>query len=182
VGTPRDLIALGAIACAWGCADIRPHDPDDPGASGAADAAAGEPDQEATPPSVVPRPDAGATDTGGNAGADAGTAEQAGVRPTIRSTYTLDEEWVYIEWDIVEGVTEYSQFAVTDEGPFAYRLASGAADRGDFLYDYFHRDDICAAFAAGTAAGPHEVWVQIWPGEDSSLAESADTPGTITCP
>ena len=178
MGTPWTQAALAATLCI-ACTDIKPADPDEP-ETGAADAA-GEPDQEESPPSVVPRPDGGAVATGD---VDAGAPQAAdGVRPTIRSTYTLDEEWVYIEWDIVADVTEYSQFAVTDEGPFAYRLASGAADRGDFLYDYFHRDVICSQFPdAASASGPHEIWVQIWPGEDSARAESADTPGTITCP
>lgn len=161
------------------CTEIRPADPDGP-EPGAADAAAAADDEE-RPPAVIPRPDGGAVVAGDP---DAAPAEEvAGVRPTIRSTYTLDEEWVYIEWDHVDDVTQYSQFAVTDDGPYAYRLASGATDRGDFVYDYFHRDTICATFPdLAAAAGPHEIWVQIWPGEDSARAESADTPGTITCP
>ena len=178
MGTPRVLAALAATLCI-ACTDIKPADPDEPETGAADAAAAGE--QEESPPAVIPRPDGGAV---ADEGADAAPAAEAdGTRPTIRSTYTLDEEWVYVEWEIVDGVTEYSQFAVTDDGPYAYRLATGATDRGDFVYDYFHRDTICATFPDAMAAtGPHEVWVQIWPGEDSARAESADTPGTITCP
>src|SRR5690242_2446746 len=103
MGTPRVLAALAATLCI-ACTDIKPADPDDPEVGAADAAAAGDPEE--SPPSVVPRPDGGAVaentpDGGAPAAAD-------GVHPTIRSTYTLDEEWVYIEWDIVPGVTEYS--------------------------------------------------------------------------
>jgi hypothetical protein len=180
VGTPGNLVAALAMVCA-ACADIGPRDADDPDPSGASDAADAGADREGAPPSVVPRPDGGPAAEASDAAPVA--AEPDGVHPTIRSTYALDQEWVYLEWDIVDGTTEYTQFCITDDGPYVYRLEAGAADRGDFLYTYFHRTDICAAFAdAGAAAGTHTIWTQVWPGDDSSRAESADTSGTITCP
>lgn len=175
---PRILLAGVATLCI-ACADIGGRDPADPGTA-LADAGAGEPDREDSPPSVIPRPDGGTVATDPDGGPAAGPD---GVHPTIRSTYALDEEWVYLEWDIVEAVTEYTLFAVTDDGPYVVKVEAGASDRGDFLYTYFHRDVICATFEnAAAAAGAHAVWTQVWPGDDSSRAQSADTSGTITCP
>lgn len=65
-------------------------------------------------------------------------------------------------------------------GSFASKVDAGAADRGPFLYTYFHRSELCDG--AGTPAGEHAIWVQIWAGDDPNRAVTADAGGTIVGP
>lgn len=171
LGYGRAFIVLCSLATA--CADIGGRDGLEVEA-----ADAGQPGEDAAP-AVVPRPDSGPL----SPGADAAPAVELGVIPSIRAAYTVDTDWIYVEWDIVDGETEYSQFCVTDDGPYAYKLEPGASDRGDFRYTYFHRNTLCDELtAAGKGGGTHTFWVQIWPGDDSARAQSSDVTGSLTCP
>lgn len=122
-------------------------------------------------------------DTGAVAGITATTWQSEtprGVReaPIIRAAYMVDADWLYVEWDPMLDTELYTIFAATKAGPYERKVEAGATDRGPFRYTYFRRSEICAA----APSGQHELWVQIWPGDDSSRAVSADVAGTITCP
>ena len=92
----------------------------------------------------------------------------------------FDGTWYYTEWTPVSYASDYVQFVIGDYSGgrrWLYRRNAGATDRGDYVYQYYHRNEICGALGAGT----FELSAQIWPGSLSSLSNSSDRVGTITC-
>lgn len=103
-------------------------------------------------------------------------------RPRVRQA-SFDGTWFYLEWDIVDDTSTYTQFVIGDNSSgrkSLYRDSPGATDRGNYVYQYYHRNDICEAFGPGR----FDLSAQIWPDSDSSRAEDATvisgTP-TIVC-
>lgn len=106
-----------------------------------------------------------------------------GTRPTIRHA-SFDGDWFYLEWEPVVDANRYIQFVIGDNSngrKFLFVENEGATDRGDYVYQYYHRNGICEAFGAGS----FKLTAQVWPNDDSSRAEDAHTihnQQTITCP
>jgi hypothetical protein len=101
-------------------------------------------------------------------------------RPTIGSA-TFDGTWFYLQWNPVPGAIDYTQFVIGTKGgtqKWLHRLSGGASDRGSYLYEYYHRNDICAALGTGTFSLSAQVWTE----DDPALATATGTIGTITCP
>lgn len=93
---------------------------------------------------------------------------------------SFDGDWYYTEWTPVSYASNYVQFVIGDSGVdqrWLYRYGSGASNRGDFLYEYYHKNDICAALGAGT----YELSAQVWPEFTSELGSTSERVGTITC-
>ena len=104
--------------------------------------------------------------------------------PEIRQT-SFDGDWFYLEWEEVNGVNDYTQFivGVDPQNNWKWQMVvnPGADDRGDFLYQYYHRNGLCAAMGSGT----FDLFAQIWPDSDSSRAvtsEFVSGQSSITCP
>ncbi|MFT7561505.1 MAG: hypothetical protein ACI93R_003432 [Flavobacteriales bacterium] len=92
----------------------------------------------------------------------------------------FDGTWYYTEWTAVSYASDYVQFVVGDYSGgkrWLYRRNAGATNRGDYVYQYYHRDAICDALGVGT----FELYAQVWPGSISSLGDSFGNAGTITC-
>jgi predicted Zn-dependent protease len=95
---------------------------------------------------------------------------------------SFDGTWFYTEWTPVSYADDYTQFVIGDYSDgrrWLYRYNSGATDRGDYVYQYYHRDDICDALVK---SGIYELSAQVWPGSESSLGDSSKSAGHITCP
>ena len=92
----------------------------------------------------------------------------------------FDGTWYYTEWTPVSYATDYVQFVIGDYNGgrrWLYRRNTGATDRGNYVYQYYHRNEICNALGSGT----FELSAQIWPGSLSQLSDSSDRVGTISC-
>ncbi len=105
-------------------------------------------------------------------------------KPEIRFV-SFDGTWMYAEWENVSDATSYIQFAIGDSTTvgrkFQFVENSGATDRGDFVYQYYHRNGLCDAFGAGT----FDLSVQVWPNSDSNRAADDSVfegQQSITCP
>lgn len=94
-----------------------------------------------------------------------------------------DSNWFYMEWEIYNGATDYQQFVVgypNNGGPRKWisRFSSGGTGRGNYVYEYYHKNEICAAFGSGTFAVDGEVWA----GSDFSTSTVKRNVGNVTCP
>ncbi|MFT7561506.1 MAG: hypothetical protein ACI93R_003433 [Flavobacteriales bacterium] len=92
----------------------------------------------------------------------------------------FDGTWYYTEWTPVSYASDYTQFVVGDYRggrSWLFQLNAGATNIGDYVYQYYHRDEICETLGAGT----FRLSAQIWPGSISSLGDSSGRVGTITC-
>ena len=154
----RQAYLLATLAMSWaGCSEI----------------GSGDGPKEDTADAAVQR-------DGSTSGTPDAAPASSGDRPTIRASYTLTD-WVYLEWDIVDDATSYTQLVITDVGPSAKKVGPGSNDRGEFRYIYFHRTEVCAVIADEPAAA-HSLRVKVMPATDEARAEMADTEGTLNCP
>jgi hypothetical protein len=98
----------------------------------------------------------------------------------VEILYTsFDGEWFYNEWTPVSYADEYVQFVVgtsSDAHRWLYRFNSGAT-RGDYLYQYYHRNDICEALGEGT----YTLSAEVWPEYLNELKGLSEAVGSITC-
>jgi hypothetical protein len=92
----------------------------------------------------------------------------------------FDGNWFYTEWTPVSYASEYSQFVIGDFNGgrrSLNRTNSGASDRGNFLYQYYSKSEICQAFGTGT----FDLSAQIQPLSFPDLSDSSERVGSITC-
>jgi hypothetical protein len=98
----------------------------------------------------------------------------------VEILYTsFDGDWYLTEWTPVSYADNYVQFVVgtsSDARRSLYRFNSGAT-RGDYLYQYYHRNVICEALGEGT----YELSAEVWPEYINELRGSSETVGSITC-
>lgn len=94
----------------------------------------------------------------------------------------FDGTWFYAEWTPVSYANNYTQFVVGESSAgsaWLHRINSGSNDRGDFSYQFYHKDEICAALGA---PGRYDLQSQIWPESDSALAGGRRASSAIVCP
>jgi hypothetical protein len=98
----------------------------------------------------------------------------------VEILYTsFDGDWYLTEWTPVSYADNYVQFVVgtsSDARRSLYRFNSGAT-RGDYLYQYYHRNVICEALGEGT----YELSAEVWPEYTNELKGLSETVGSITC-
>lgn len=94
---------------------------------------------------------------------------------------TFDGTWAYVQWTEEYTTDGFTQFIIGDGSngrKWLYRKNSGANDRGNYFYQYYHRNDICNAFGSGTFSLSSQIWV----GNDSANSDGIGNIGSITCP
>ena len=92
----------------------------------------------------------------------------------------FDGNWFRVDWTPVSYANSYTQFVIGDSDSGSktlFRNNEGAYFQ-DFVYQHYHRTDICDAFGEGT----YQLGIQIWPGTDSSRAVTKAGIDTISCP
>lgn len=105
----------------------------------------------------------------------------------VRNASMADSNWLYTEWDLAAGANTFNVKLelVNSSGAVAATVQrngiTGASDRGNFRYQYFHRSELCPALqSAGAPAGSYAVRVRVDPTTDSRLGH-VKTTGPLTC-
>ncbi|MFN3197302.1 MAG: trypsin-like serine protease [Bradymonadia bacterium] len=131
--------------------------------------------------------DQGGGNQGGNQGGGNTPPRADGTRPVIKRTELVDR-WAYLEWSPVNGVNDYTQFVVVDDGnggvgTYVHRRAAPRNHpNNNNVYAYFDLYDVCrAARQKGLGVGPHRLWAQIWPGGDNTKAENGAFVQRVRC-
>jgi hypothetical protein len=106
----------------------------------------------------------------------------------IRNASMVDANWLYTEWDLAAGANTFNVKLelLNGSGTVAATVQrnsiTGASDRGNFRYQYFHRGDLCPALqSAGAPAGTYTVRVRVDPTTDTRMGHRKVATGTLTC-
>jgi hypothetical protein len=106
-------------------------------------------------------------------------------KPSIKEANLMSGDWFYLAWLPTTTASEYTVFVIGDKTTGERRFLSkyicgsqgGSAQAGYYRYTHFSRSQMCNEFGPGT----YTLGGQIWNGTDSSMGESVNNVGTLTC-